>query len=32
LRSVFKDFIDGEIVTYEAVEAAEMSAFLAQYR
>jgi hypothetical protein len=29
---LFKDFKDGEIVTYEAVESAEMSAFLAGYR
>ncbi len=28
---LFKDFVDGEMVTYEAVESAEMSAFLAQY-
>ncbi len=29
---LFKDFIDGETVTHEAVDSAEMSAFLAQYR
>jgi hypothetical protein len=29
---LFKDFKDGEIVTYEAVESDEMSAFLAGYR
>jgi len=29
---LFKDFIDGQMVTYEAVESAEMSAFLAQHR
>jgi hypothetical protein len=29
---LFKDFTDGEIVTYEAVESAEMSAFLSRYR
>lgn len=29
---LFKDFIDGKMVTYEAVESAEMSVFLAQYR
>lgn len=29
---LFKDFIDGQMVTYEAVESAEMSTFLAQYR